>query len=110
MLICPGIEVKAVKAHPLVADGEFHQVRPHITLKDVLAHAQVGRRVPIANEPGKDGHGSNRPHPGSGGVKQPVDAWMASRIPINPSNHAENPSHGIHEKPVDWGANPWIKK
>jgi len=110
MLIRPGIEVKAVKAHPLVADGELHQVRPHIPLEDVLAHAQVGRRVPIANEPGKDGHGSNRPHPGDRVAKQPVDAWMASRISRKPSNHAENPSHGIHGKPVDGGTNPWIKK
>ena len=110
MLICPGIEVKAVKAHPLVADGEFHQVRPHIPFEDVLAHAQVGRRVPIANDPGKDGHGSNRPHPGDRGAEQPVDQWMPPEIARNPCNCAINVSHGIHRKPVDAGANLWIKK
>jgi hypothetical protein len=54
MLLCPGIEFKAVKRDALLADRDFCQMRPYGHIESVPIHAEVG-----------------------GGIAQPQESWQA---------------------------------
>jgi hypothetical protein len=45
MLLCPGIEFKAVKSDALPADRNFCQIGPHGAIEVVPIHAEVDRGV-----------------------------------------------------------------
>ena len=50
IVVCPAIEVKAIKGHSLHADGKIGECGTDFPIEAVLIHAQVGRGIAQANE------------------------------------------------------------
>jgi hypothetical protein len=50
IVVCPSIEVKAIKRHPLRADRKVGERRAHLAIEAVLVHPQVPRRIAQPNE------------------------------------------------------------
>jgi hypothetical protein len=46
MLVGPGIQVKAVEGHPLLADRYVHHTRSNLSIEAVLVHSEVPWRIP----------------------------------------------------------------
>ena len=53
-MIYPGIQFKAVKGNTLLSDAYFSQIWSHLGIKAVPVHAQIGRRIPEAEQSGCD--------------------------------------------------------
>ena len=62
MVVGPGVEVKTIEGDAAIADRDFGEERPDFGIEPVAVHAEVGRRVAVADEAGEDLHGgSHRP-------------------------------------------------
>jgi hypothetical protein len=55
ILVCPAIEVKAIKGHSLHADGKVDECGTDFPIEAVLIHTQVPRRIAQADESRRDG-------------------------------------------------------
>lgn len=51
VVLRPRVEFPTIKGDPLLADRYKLKPRAHVTIKPVLVHAEIARRVPQANEP-----------------------------------------------------------
>jgi len=49
ILVCPAIEVKAIKGHSLHADGKMGKCGTNFPIEAVLIHAQVSRCIAQAD-------------------------------------------------------------
>jgi hypothetical protein len=49
-LIHPGIQFKAIEGNALFPDANFNEIRPYLGVKAVSVHAQIGGRVPEADQ------------------------------------------------------------
>jgi len=54
MVVRPTVEVKAVKGDSLGADRNGHQLGPHLAIEAIAVHAEIARRIPKANETGRN--------------------------------------------------------
>lgn len=45
MVVCPSVQVKAVKGDSLVADGDFSEIGPNLGIEAVTVHAQIERGI-----------------------------------------------------------------
>jgi hypothetical protein len=59
MVICPGIQVKAIESDALRADWYGAEARPYLAIEAVLVHREIRWRVAEANEARRAVHGSN---------------------------------------------------
>ena len=50
ILVCPAIEVKAIKGHSLHADGKVGECGTDLPIEAVLVHPQVPRRIAQPDE------------------------------------------------------------
>ena len=50
IVVCPAIEVKAIKGHSLHADGKIGECGTDFPIEAVLIHAQVPRRIAQTDE------------------------------------------------------------
>jgi hypothetical protein len=57
MVVGPGVEVKSIEGDAAIADRDFGEERSDFGVEAVAVHAEVGRRVAVADEAGKDLHG-----------------------------------------------------
>ena len=53
IVVCPGIEVKAVKGNALAAHAHLNKIRAYFSIEPVAVHAKVGRCIAKADEPGQ---------------------------------------------------------
>ena len=51
IVVCPAIEVKAIKGHSLHADGKIGECGTDFPVESVLIHAQVPRCIAQADKP-----------------------------------------------------------
>jgi len=63
MVVGPGVEVKAIEGDAAITDRDFGEERPHLGIEPVAVHAEVGRRVAVADQAGKDLHGCRPQRP-----------------------------------------------
>jgi hypothetical protein len=61
MVVGPGVEVKTIEGDAAIADRDFDEERPDLRVEPVAVHAEVCRRVAVADEAGEDLHGGD-PH------------------------------------------------
>jgi len=54
IVVCPAIEVKAIKGHSLHADGKIGECGTNFPIEAVFVHAQVMRGVAESDEPWGD--------------------------------------------------------
>ena len=57
MVIDPGVEVKPIERDAAIADRDLGEERPDLGIEPVAVHAEIGRRVPVADETRQDLHG-----------------------------------------------------
>jgi hypothetical protein len=57
MVIDPRVEVKSIERDAAVSDRDHGKDRPHFGIEPVAVHAEVARRVAVADQAGKDLHG-----------------------------------------------------
>ena len=50
IFVRPRIEVKAIEGDSLDTDGDRGNAGPHVAIKAVLVHAEIGGRIPQAQE------------------------------------------------------------
>ena len=53
-MVYPGIQIKAIKGNTLLSDANFNEIRPYLGVKAVSVHAQIGGRVPEADQSWSD--------------------------------------------------------
>jgi hypothetical protein len=51
IVLCPRIQVKAVEGDALLADGDLHEVRPHLRVEAIPVHAQIEGGIAQPDEP-----------------------------------------------------------
>jgi hypothetical protein len=54
IFVSPGIEVKPIEGHTLLADRNFNQAGTHFRIEAVLVHAEIARCVSKADEAGQN--------------------------------------------------------
>jgi hypothetical protein len=54
MLVGPCIQVKAIEGHALDSDRNDGHTGAHLAVEAVLVHAEIPRRIPESDEPGRD--------------------------------------------------------
>lgn len=59
MLVRPGVQVKPVESDPPHADRYLGELRPHLGVEPVAVHAEIARRVAVADEAGEKGDSSH---------------------------------------------------
>jgi hypothetical protein len=57
MVVGPGVEVRTIEGDGAIADRDFGEDRPHLGIEPVAVHAQVARRVALADQAGQNLHG-----------------------------------------------------
>jgi len=54
ILVSPGIEVKPIEGHTLLADRDLYEVWPHLRIEAVFVHAEIARRIAETDEARQD--------------------------------------------------------
>lgn len=50
----PGIQINPLEANPSGTDRDLGQVWPHLRVKNITAHAKIGRCVVVSNDAGRE--------------------------------------------------------
>jgi len=54
IFVSPGIEVKPIEGHTLLANWNFDQAWTYLRIEAVLVHAEVARRISEADKAGQN--------------------------------------------------------
>jgi hypothetical protein len=54
MLVGPRVEVKPIERHALDSDRDDGHTGANLAVEAVLVHAEIPRRIPESDEPGRD--------------------------------------------------------
>jgi hypothetical protein len=63
MVVGPGVEVKTIEGDAAIADRDLGEERADFGVEPVAVHAEVRRRVAVADEAGEDLHGGRPQRP-----------------------------------------------